>query len=114
MDNNKIAQVAHEINRAYCISIGDNTQPTWEEAPDWQKNSAIAGVEFHTVNPDATPEKSHRAWLDVKEAEGWVYGDVKNPETKEHPCMVSYDRLPQFQKTKDYLFRQVIHSLKSV
>ena len=33
----QIAMVAHETNRAYCESIGDNSQPKWEDAPEWQK-----------------------------------------------------------------------------
>lgn len=28
-----IAQVAHEINRAYCQAIGDDSQPCWNDAP---------------------------------------------------------------------------------
>ncbi len=38
------AQIAHETNRAYCQSIGDQSQPPWESAPDWQRDSAIKGV----------------------------------------------------------------------
>ena len=110
----KIAQVAHEINMAYCQAIGDNSQPTWENAPDWQKASAINGVKFHLENPDAGPDASHKSWLKQKEEEGWKYGPVKNPEAKLHPCFVPYENLPAEQKAKDYLFRQVIHSLKNI
>lgn len=109
----KIAQVAHEINRAFCNSIGDHSQPSWEEAPDWQKSSAINGVKFNLENPDAPPSASHESWLKQKEEEGWKYGAVKNPETKEHPCFVPYDELPTEQKSKDYLFKQVVASLKN-
>lgn len=109
----KIAQIAHEINRAYCQSIGDHSQPTWADAPDWQKQSAINGVGFHLQNPEATPAASHESWLAEKTADGWKYGTVKNPETKEHPCFVPYDELPTEQKTKDYLFKQTIDSLRS-
>ncbi len=112
MTKQDIAKTAHEINKAYCESIGDNSQPTWDEAPDWQKSSAINGVQFHIDNPEATPSASHDSWLKQKTEEGWKYGDVKNPETKEHPCFVPYDQLPTEQKSKDYLFRQTIHSLK--
>jgi hypothetical protein len=62
-----IAQVAHEINRAYCQSIGDDSQPTWEDAPDWQRHSALDGVHFHLENPLATPDASHNNWLRDKE-----------------------------------------------
>lgn len=108
----EIAKVAHEINKAYCDSIGDTSQSEWKEAPDWQKESAIKGVEFHLTNPDATPEKSHESWLKQKESEGWKYGPVKNPDAKEHPCYVPYNELPIEQRSKDFLFRQVVHSLK--
>jgi hypothetical protein len=113
MSIENIAQFAHEINKAYCEAIGDSSQPTWEDAPEWQKSSAIAGVKFHLENPNAGPDASHNSWLKQKEEEGWKYGPVKNPETKEHPCYVPYEQLPVEQKAKDYLFKQVIHSLKN-
>ena len=62
----QIAKVAHEINRAFCQSIGDKSQPTWEQAPYWQKKSAIDGVRFHIANPDASPSASHDSWLKQK------------------------------------------------
>lgn len=109
-----IAKVAHEINRAYCAALGDETQVAWEDAPEWQRASAIAGVEMHLANPDATPEQSHESWLAQKVAAGWVYGEVKDAEKKEHPCCRPYDELPQEQKAKDYLFRSVVHMLKDI
>jgi hypothetical protein len=110
----QIARFAHEINRAYCNAIGDNTQPTWEDAPEWQKSSAINGVNFHLENPNASPSASHESWLKQKQEEGWKYGLVKNSETKEHPCFVSYDELPVEQRAKDYLFKQVVHSFENI
>lgn len=112
MTKENIAQVAHEINKAYCESLGDHSQPSWEDAPEWQKSSAINGVQFHLDNPDAPPSASHDSWLKQKTEEGWKYGAVKNPETKEHPCFVPYNELPTEQKSKDFLFKQVIHSLQ--
>jgi hypothetical protein len=111
MQLKQIAKTAHEINRAYCLAIGDDSQPSWEDAPQWQRDSAIAGVAFHMANPDAKPSDSHESWLKQKEEEGWKYGPVKNPETKEHPCYVPYDELPVEQKAKDYLFIAVVRSL---
>lgn len=107
-----IAMLCHSINAAYCRSLGDDTQPSWDDAPDWQRNSAIAGVEMHLANPDATPEQSHESWYAQKQAEGWKYGDVKDVENKLHPCFLPYDELPQEQKAKDYLFRETVHLMK--
>lgn len=112
MTTTDIAKVAHEINKSYCQSIGDHSQPDWENAPDWQKSSAVNGVKFHLDNPDATPSASHESWLKQKTEEGWKHGSVKDPEKKEHPCFLPYEQLPTEQKSKDYLFRQIIHSLK--
>lgn len=109
-----IAKVAHEINRAYCQAIGDNSQPSWDDAPEWQRTSAINGVEFHMVNPEAGPDHSHNAWLEEKRVTGWKFGPVKNPDTKEHPCFVPYEQLPVEQKAKDYLFRAIVHALTPI
>jgi hypothetical protein len=106
-----IAKVAHEINRAYCQALGDNSQPSWEDAPEWQRSSAIAGVQFHLANPDAGPEASHNSWLNQKVNDGWVYGEIKDPEKKQHPCIVPFNELPKEQQAKDYLFRAIVHLL---
>lgn len=108
----KIAQVAHEVNKAFCESIGDNSQTSWEDAPAWQKESAVLGVIFHVEHPDAGPDASHNNWMKQKIVTGWKYGPVKDAEKKEHPCIVPFEFLKQEQQAKDFLFRQVVHSLK--
>lgn len=111
MNSADIAMIAHEANRAYCQQIGDNSQKSWEEAEQWQRDSAIKGVDYHLANPDATPENSHESWMKEKEETGWTYGPVKDPEKKEHPCFVPYNELPVEQQAKDYLFRGIVHAL---
>lgn len=106
-----IAKTAHEINRAYCMAIGDFSQASWESAPKWQRDSAINGVQFHRDNPEAQASSSHESWLAQKEAEGWKYGPIKDADKKEHPCFVPYDQLPVDQKAKDYLFKAVCEQL---
>lgn len=107
-----VAEVCHEANRAFCKAHGDLSQPSWDDAPDWQKASAIAGVQFHWGNPAAGPEASHVNWMAQKEAEGWKYGPVKDPGMRQHPCMVPFDELPLEQQAKDHLFRGIIHALR--
>jgi hypothetical protein len=106
-----VARVCHEANREYCAGIGDNSQPAWKDAPQWQRESAVKGVEFCRANPDAPPSANHDSWLDVKRADGWKYGAVKDPEKKEHPCFVPYDKLPEEQKAKDALFKAIVGAL---
>ena len=107
-----IAMMCHAINAAYRQSLGDDSQSTWDDALDWQRQSAIAGVEMYLANPDATPEQSHESWYAQKEAEGWTYGEVRDAEKKEHPCFLPYDELPIEQKAKDYLFRATVNLVK--
>lgn len=96
------AKTAHEVNRAYCAGLGDTSQVPWEEAPEWQRESARNGV--RGVLAGNGPEQSHEGWLEEKRATGWKYGPVKDPEKKEHPCFVPYTDLPPAQKVKDALF----------
>lgn len=110
-DIEMIARIAHEINRAYCEALGDHTQLSWEDAPDWQRSSAMDGVAYHLQNTGVTPEQSHENWLMRKWTEGWVYGPVKDAEKKTHPCCVPYEQLPKSQQVKDYLFRAVVNLL---
>ena len=105
-----IARVAHEVNRAYCEALGDNSQPAWEDAPQWQKDSALLGVDLH-LSGDHGPEASHESWSAQKIADGWKYGPVKDPEAKEHPCLVPFSELPREQQAKDFLFRAVVRAL---
>lgn len=100
------ARAAHEMNRAYCIAIGDTSQPTWEAAPDWQRTSAINGV--RGAIDGNTPEQSHMSWLAEKLRTGWKYGPVKDPEKKLHPCCVPYAELPPQQQKKDDLFTHTV------
>lgn len=112
MNIEQIAKTCHEVNRAFCESIGDFSQPSWADAPQWQKESAINGVNFHLANPNSKPCDSHNNWMAEKLKDGWKFGEVKNPETKEHPCMVEYEQLPKEQQTKDALFISVVRSFE--
>ena len=110
----RVARVCHEANRAYCESIGDSSQKPWDGAEQWQRDSAIKGVQFQIRERKAgrvpPPDAQHNAWLADKKAEGWVYGAVKNPAAKQHPCMVAYEQLPLEQRMKDHLFVAICSS----
>lgn len=103
------AEAAHEMNRIYCEARGDNSQPDWVEAPQWQKASARNGVRGALAGN--TPEQSHASWYAEKVATGWKFGPVKDPEKKEHPCMVPYADLPPAQQKKDALFLSTVRAM---
>lgn len=106
----RIARHAHEANRIYCEFTGDRSQKPWAECPQWQKDSAIAGVAMHAANPLATPEDSHVSWTAHKVADGWKWGVVKDEVAKTHPCLVLYTDLPQFQQVKDTVYSCLVKS----
>jgi len=105
------ARVCHEVNRAYCMSIGDHSQVPWDDCADWQRKSAIDGVVFLIDNPDKTPEEVHNNWMADKIKDGWSYGEQKNALLKTHPCIRPYWELPVQQRTKDLLFKAVVNSM---
>ena len=116
-DDNTIeacARHAHEINRAYCEGIGDTSQVPWDDAPDWQRQSARAGVKAVLSGAAKSPEDQHARWLALKVAEGWRWGSVKDPVAKTHPCVVPYDQLPKAQRAKDHLFRAAVQGMANV
>lgn len=107
-----IARATHEVNRVYCQALGDNSQVPWEDAPAWQRESAIAGVSAILRGTVVTSRDAHNSWMEQKKADGWSYGPTKDPEKKLHPCMVPYHDLPASQQVKDHLFRNVVLGLE--
>lgn len=105
---NDIAAICQSVNKAYCEALGDFSQPHWDDAPDWQRESLRQGVQFVLDNQDAGPSAQHDNWMAVKLADGWTYGSVKDAEAKTHPCLVPFEQLPKEQQAKDYLFRGVV------
>ena len=107
----QIAEVAHGANRAFCISTGDNSQVEWKDAPEWQKKSAVEGVQFVIDNFDTvTPSLIYTNWAKSKIADGWVYGPEKDADKRTHPCLAGCEHLPKDQIQKDFLFIAVVKS----
>lgn len=81
--------------------------------PQWQRDSAITGVRFHSLNEYTTPADSPKSWLSQKIDEGCKYGEVKDVEKKEHPCFTAYENLPKSQQLKDYIFKGIVDAYKT-
>ena len=107
-----IAPICHAANKGWCEANGDWSQKDWKEAEQWQRDSAISGVNFKLNNPDAGHDAQHNSWMKEKVDDGWVYGKVKDAEAKTHPCIVPFESLPEFQQKKDALFCAIVDALK--
>ena len=92
------------------MSIGDDSQLPWDEAPEWQRDSAMRGVRTAIANPNITAEDMHEAWAAEKMNDGWKFGYEKDADEKTHPCLVPFNQLPEDQQYKDRLFIDTIRA----
>ena len=54
----------------------------------------------------------HDLWAQERLAQGWIYGPARDDSTKQHPCLVPYEQLPESEKEYD---RQVaVGTLKAI
>jgi hypothetical protein len=107
----QIARICHEANAALCVGIGDPSQASWDDAPEWQRKSAVSNVRFHLKNPNVSARVSHENWMREKLSEGWRYGEVKDADAKTHPCIVEFEQLPPEQQAKDHLLNAIVRAL---
>ena len=57
-------------------------------------------------------ENTHEVWAKSRIDDGWTYGDVRNDEKKQHPCLIPYDELPESEK--DYDRNTALETLKLI
>jgi hypothetical protein len=105
-----VAVAAHQANYAYCLAIGDKTEP-WSKCSTKIKESVLEGV--RRVLEGETAEQLHSSWLKFKIRDGWIFGVEKDEAKKTHPCLVPYDDLPANQKYKDTLFQTTVSEMLS-
>lgn len=43
----------------------------------------------------------HEVWSETRMSQGWIYGEQRNDELKTHPCLISYEELPEEEKEYD-------------
>jgi len=44
---------------------------------------------------------THENWARQRLRDGWRYGPTRDDTTKEHPCLIPYDHLPESEKEYD-------------
>lgn len=50
---------------------------------------------------EAIAENAHDVWAIERQAQGWTYGEQRDDNKKETPCMVPYSQLPDSEKKFD-------------
>lgn len=54
----------------------------------------------------------HEVWSQNRLAEGWTYGDKRDDDLKQTPCLVPYEDLPEIEK--DYDRNTALNTLKLI
>lgn len=51
---------------------------------------------------EAISKNVHDIWAQNRINEGWTFGEHRDDERKQTPCLVPYEQLPEEEKTYDY------------
>ena len=43
----------------------------------------------------------HEVWAKSRMDEGWTWGEQRNDELKQHPCLIDYNDLPESEREYD-------------
>lgn len=54
----------------------------------------------------------HEVWAQSRIAQGWAYGKERSDSLKLHPCLISYEELPELEK--DYDRETALQTLKLI
>lgn len=91
----KIAYVAHQVHRMQTLAMGMDHVPEWEEATkDYIDGSVHLTLAFIRGKGQFTPMSSHELWYADKIAQGWVWGSERNEQSKTHPDLIEWAKLP--------------------
>ena len=106
----EIARVIHSANAELQRIQGDPvpSQP-WDSESDELRQGVIASVEY--CRGGCTTAALHERWAGDKRRNGWTPGPEKDSERKTHPCLVPYDKLPDYQRDKNRLFVAIVRAL---
>lgn len=63
--------------------------------------SKIVLPEELTELTEKIAENVHDVWAEGRIKQGWTYGETRDDEKKQTPCLVPYDELPESEKEYD-------------
>nr|WP_320000333.1 RyR domain-containing protein [uncultured Draconibacterium sp.] len=58
-------------------------------------------MEVEKLNIEPVAKQIHEKWIENRESQGWKYGEERNAEKKETPCMVPSEKLLEEEKEYD-------------
>lgn len=100
-DTYSIEQFADAWNdsKNYLVTITTNDMKTYNPKPidlsDVQLTDDLNELR------EAIAENAHEVWAVERQSQGWTYGEQRDDNKKETPCMVPYSQLPDSEKIFD-------------
>lgn len=100
-DTYPIRQFADAWNdsKNYLVTINTKDMKTYNPKPI--DLSDVQLTEDLNELREAIAENAHDVWAVERQAQGWTYGEQRDDNKKETPCMVPYSQLPDSEKTFD-------------
>jgi hypothetical protein len=107
-----IARVCYESTKLWCELNGEKHWKNWDELNRAEKHLTFLQVFFCLDYPN-TDEVQLQHYLVISAVkEGWFIGNEYDAENKRHPHLMSDWQLPEYVKTKNKLFINIVNSLK--
>ena len=105
MPETVFARVFYAASQVLQDALGD-PQPPWDELPAWQQDAMVDVTRRGMIG--ATPQQLHALLVQHYEAQGWTYGPTKNWETKQHPVLISWHKLPVRHQARFKLWQSIV------
>ena len=86
-------------SKKYLVTINTKDMKTYNPKPI--DLSDVELTEDLNELREAIAENAHDVWAVERQAQGWTYGEQRDDNKKETPCMVPYSQLPDSEKTFD-------------
>lgn len=90
---------AWKDSKNYLITINTKDMKTYNPKPI--DLSDVELTEDLNELREAIAENAHDVWAAERQAQGWTYGEQRDDNKKETPCMIPYSQLPDSEKKFD-------------
>lgn len=104
----RLAQAVSEANSVYRQYATSEPGRAWATMTNDEQRDVLLAVARTLELRTASAEECHAEWLKHREAAGWKYAEVMDPEKKESPYMMPWEQLKPEGKAKSELYLAIL------